>query len=209
MKNVLIKTLATVTVALAASSLASAVPITGGIAFSPTPLQPALSFSQDVAHPLDTDVSFLTPVVTSESGTFAGLSASQIDSSVKFGSVELTGTFPNYSSALLPVIGNGGNLWAFTVDSVNYWFQPTTISLTVGDTGTSWDLGGKGLFSSSANDTTAGTWTLSFSQTGETVNFESTNTVNVPDSSTTALLVGLGLVGIGAYAARRNSLVKA
>jgi len=62
-----------------------------------------------------------------------------------------------------------------------------------------WNIGGTGLASITGFDDTTGNWTLSVVQLGNSVSLAGVldvNTSSLPDGGTTALLLGLGLVGM-------------
>jgi hypothetical protein len=202
MKNVLIKTLAALAVASAVSTVALADPITGGITFGQTN-----SHGVDLTNiaPGVFTAAFSGAATTGGAGTFA---STGIDA-VSIATLTLFGASPSLlTSGDLPgPTDNGGNLWSFSDTGVNYWFQATTLSVT--SAGDGWIVGGAGWFSDNAGDsTTLGTYELTFDAQGDLSSFSSASIVNVPDGGTTALLVGLGLLGLGVYA-RRSKLAKA
>jgi hypothetical protein len=132
-----------------------------------------------------------TPGILSASGSFAGLS----------GAITL---FPvEYNPA------TNGELWSIgTSDS----FDITSFTTSITDVPGFIDLGGSGTITL-GSETQTGTWSLSGSTTGGPQSFqfgETTTPVATPDSGTTALLIGLGLAGVGFGATfQRRKLVKA
>lgn len=213
MKNVLNKTIAGLALALVAGSVAFANPIliNGGITFG----NGDLSFTN--IEPTSADVSFLDGSVGGATGVFHPFAHTTI-ASLTFATILLTGPtgFPDYTGVVLP----SGPLWQFVSGGLDYTFYATTISITPqgpGPDNTSWNLAGNGFFAidGGAYLSTAGTWhlTLSADGTGDNAvtSFESTASssgLGVPDGGTTALLVGLSLVGLGVFA-RRSRLAKA
>jgi hypothetical protein len=198
MKNTLIKTLAAISVALGVSSMAMAnpIPITGSIAFTG-----GTDFN-NVNYLLSTAVSFNNVyVLPFESfGSFAGLN---IGDSVQFSTI-------TFSPATVPT----PDLWSFTDLNTHETYTFDASSITATATGaSSWKFNGLGYFTITGGAThyrtTQGSWILTFNQSGASIAFSSTGVVGgVPDSGTTALLVALGLLGMGGYALR-NRLAKA
>jgi len=102
-------------------------------------------------------------------------------------------------------------LWTLTANGVTYSFDATGPISVALQTSSFLDLQGTGIASISAGgytDTT-GTWTIQESVSGTSFSWGSTAAVApTPDSSSTALLVaiGLGAIGLGAIAHRRNQV---
>jgi hypothetical protein len=182
MKNVFtaIKTLAALTAAFAATNLAQADPITGGISFNGTP-----TFING-----DTAVVFSGSSIDGTTGSFAGATADA--GSLSFSTIILD-----------PLTLPSGNLWQFTDDGVLYSFQATTIGFVSPPSQPVWDLSGAGWISiANGTDTpTLGTWSISYSD-NNILQFEATTGADVPEGGTTALMIGLGMLGLGLFAHR-------
>lgn len=199
MKNTLIKTLAAVSVALGIGSMATAnpIPVSGSVAFT------GGTHFNNVNYLLSTAVSFNNVLVLpfESFGSFAGLN---IGDTVQFSTI-------TFSPATVPT----PDLWSFTDLNTHdtYTFDASTITATA--TGSaSWKFDGAGTIKITgpgpAYAVTDGTWILTFNQSGASIAFSSTgvSTGQVPDGGATALLVVLGLLGMGGYALR-NRLAKA
>ena len=202
-----ITTVAALAAALALGGIAKADPIVGGINFGSIPPfdQPGAALSQVTSDTYD--LSLLNAYITGTNGsTFASVpvpsSAASVD--LSFATILLTGTNPNFTSAALTSpTDNGGDLWQFTSGGTLYTFVPTTFIVTVANQGGfAWLITGTGVFTATGYDDTPGTYSLDFSANGDSTGFASTQEVGVPDSGTTALLLGLGMLAMGAYAFR-------
>jgi hypothetical protein len=103
-------------------------------------------------------------------------------------------------------------LWTFTVGGVTYSFDATSVGIQTQNS-SFLNLQGSGMAYISGGDTTytptIGTWTITDTATTDQFTF-SASTTTVPDSGSTALMIGLGLAGIcvGGIAHRRK-MVKA
>jgi hypothetical protein len=102
-----------------------------------------------------------------------------------------------------PFSGSVTSLWTVTVGSVVYSFDITTLTIAF-QSSYLLDLEGQGtaniVGSSTAYNATSGTWTIQVTGASTILSFQST--AAVPDSGTTAMLIGVGLVGT-ALASRR------
>jgi hypothetical protein len=181
-----LKTLAALAAAFAASSLAQADPITGGIAFSGTP-----TFING-----DTAVSFSGVSIGGGTGSFAGVTADA--GSLSFSTIILD-----------PLALPKNNLWQFTDDGVLYSFQATSIDFSSPPSQPVWDLSGGGTITiANGTDTpTFGTWSITYSD-NNILQFEATTGTQVPDSGATALLLALGVASLCVFE-RRSRLSKA
>jgi hypothetical protein len=206
MNNSLIKTIASLAVALAVSNLASADPITGSVSINGIPTFLNGVVNENATPGAATVVSFSdtgpASGVSTAYGTFAPLLGAT--PAPTFGTISDAGAFANLPTGALTV---NGPLWTDTLGSTTYSFNVTSIFGTSPGAST-WDFSGSGYFAVTGDTDATGTFIITFSEGGESLSFESTS--SVPDNGTTALLVGLGLVAMGVYAAtRRSALPKA
>jgi protein with PEP-CTERM/exosortase system signal len=197
--RIVIKTLAALAVAFAVGNMAKADPITGSISFTGTPTfingNTAVEFSD--AYVSEVPTGSFAPI-----GAFAGWAGAPILS---------PDTVTFHTIIFDPLTIPSGNLWTVTVPGGDtYSIQATSIVFTSPPSYAEWDFAGKGLISITGPvgdyTPTMGSWGITFSQNGQ-LSFEATTGVGVPDGGTTALLVGMGLLGVGFYA-RRSRLSK-
>jgi len=90
-------------------------------------------------------------------------------------------------------------LWSFTIGSVSYWFDATSITIGAQLPGDLY-LYGNGKAYITGYQTTLGTWSITDTTTkkgSKTFTFGA-DSATVPDNGGTALLIGLGLAGIAA-----------
>jgi len=134
-------------------------------------------------------------VVPVESGNYSGTTGAPV-------------TFTPFSftaSAVTP-------LWAFTVGSTSYWFNATgTIDVTQFSIKNAkfLNLSGAGWAYETGYTPTLGTWSITDTSTGSETTFAFGADTTVPDSGSTALLIGLGLAGVAVgMIARRRRLVR-
>jgi hypothetical protein len=99
-------------------------------------------------------------------------------------------------------------LWTFTYGGNTYSFVATSISVLVDNTTTGeLEIGGSGTASITGDvSNPGGHWSIDMTGEGVSEIFGDSASTNVPDSGMTALLIGLGLagVGLGAIAMRRK-----
>lgn len=99
--------------------------------------------------------------------------------------------FDPFTTAITP-------LWTFTVgtgpSAITYSFDLESLKINYRDT-TSIVLAGRGEANITGFDTTDGDWKFTANAGGGTFSFSSTDTV--PDGGATAMLMGVGLLGIG------------
>jgi protein with PEP-CTERM/exosortase system signal len=225
-----------VALALVKVASANPVPITGGIAFGGgavlfTNLN-SIAGTADVTALTETndnatnDPTGLLPTAQVANkngnevgtGTFKNLGpVGPINSSVTFGTFPMSGevTFPIYTTAGAPI---GGDIWSFDIGSTVYTLAnagPVEVTVKTDN----WVLTGNGIFTISGGTyaPTYGVWSIDLTWEGTTADVSDSSfaasdgstgvLVPVPDGGTTALLVGLGLLGIGMYS-RRSRLVR-
>jgi hypothetical protein len=197
MKNILLKTLTALAVTFAVSATAFADPIDGSVAFAGTP-----KFNNANIN-LATQVSFLnTPHPIALGDTSGDFNMISNDYTISLSSLTFGPTTVIPSTALWTIkdLAVGGDTYTFWAST----FTATSPQNNV------WNFSGAGDFDISGPtgsfSSTAGTWIITLSKSGSSFGFESTNTT-IPDGGTTALLVGVGLLGLGLYA-RRSRLAK-
>jgi hypothetical protein len=123
-------------------------------------------------------------------GTFAGLATTP---------VTMTAQGFTFSPGLSPSPIN--DLWSFTAAGITYSFN--LLSATGVFANGSLDLSGQGILQVTGYADTAGTWTLDINGGGDGDNFnfdannEVPNSTAVPDGSSSAMLLGASLTGIG------------
>ena len=83
----------------------------------------------------------------------------------------------------------------FNLDSIFLIDETSTVGVSLWGTGTAYMNG---------RAATTGEWTFSASRNGTDAVFNFSSSTSVPDGGTTALLVGLGLVGMSVVARRRK-----
>jgi hypothetical protein len=86
-------------------------------------------------------------------------------------------------------------LWTFTMGGTTYSFNLNSLTIDY-RAANSIVLSGLGEANITGFDTTPGDWTFTANSGGGTFSFSSTNTV--PDGGATAMLMGVGLLGLGA-----------
>ncbi|HRE79550.1 MAG TPA: VPDSG-CTERM sorting domain-containing protein [Opitutaceae bacterium] len=98
-------------------------------------------------------------------------------------------------------------LWTFTAAGVTYSFTATSVTASFDAVLNIWNVGGLGVASITGKTDTVGSWNFSAGNQGAAFTFLSNATVpaTVPDSGTTALLLGLGLTVVGFVARRKNA----
>ena len=104
-------------------------------------------------------------------------------------------------------------LWSFTVGSVSYWFDATSITIDNQSAGFL-NLSGNGWAYITGYTPTEGTWSITDTNTSKKTSKTFTfgaDSATLPDNGGTALLIGLGLAGIavGMVAQRRRLATKA
>jgi hypothetical protein len=189
MKNLILKSLSVL--ALASFALtAQAIPVSGGISF-------AGGFTSNTGN-LNTATafsSFTNVISTGSTGTLApgvsGLTA--FNPAVLAFNGFTFGTSPNGAGSVTPVLiwtgtGTNGVITTFTLNSI------FTVDHNPFDTVV---IVGSGVFTETGFDATPGTFTFSANQAGGTFSFSLSQAALAPDGGTTALLLGLGLVGVG------------
>jgi protein with PEP-CTERM/exosortase system signal len=222
--------------ALVKVASANPVPITGGIAFGGgavlfTNINSVAGTADVTALTETNDNSITDPSGTLPdaqvankkglevgTGTFANLgSVTPIDASVVFGTFPMSAetTFPIYKDAGAPI---SGDVWSFDIGSTVYTLAnagPVEVTVKTNN----WILTGNGIFTISGGTyaPTYGVWSIDLTWEGTTADVSDSSfaasdgstgvLVPVPDGGTTALLVGLGLLGIGMYS-RRSRLVR-
>jgi hypothetical protein len=97
------------------------------------------------------------------------------------------------------VASESSPLWTFDVGGVTYAFTATSENYAYTTFGTpSLTIGGTGWASITGDTSAFGDWSVQITGTGSTFSFQSNaNVQQVPDSGTTALLISLGLLGVG------------
>lgn len=96
---------------------------------------------------------------------------------------------PSPVAPLWAITSGAGTGFSFTLNAITLVDQATPGFL---------NLGGNGAFSGPGFDTTLGAWSFTVTTTGSLFTWTSGNVANAPDGGTTALLLGLGLLGLGA-----------
>jgi hypothetical protein len=168
--------------------VAKATPISGTVNFDGVAKTNTGRLSTATAF---TSISGVT-VVPNESGNYTGTT----------GAVT---TFTPFAFSALSVTP----LWSFSVGAVNYWFDASgTITVThfvVGST-SFLNISGGGTAYETGFTPTLGTWSITDTSVGTETTFTFGADTAVPDSGATALLIGLGLagVGVGIVAQRRR-----
>jgi hypothetical protein len=199
MNTTYIKSLASLAVAIAVTSVASAIPITGGIAFTSVG---GLGYPLGQLDATNPTLTIQNEFVTSTSGPGTTFNSVPVfTGGITFANVNLTGTGPDFTAASVV----GPVLWSFTSGGETYSFDATSASIAEITTG--WVIGGNGFFTGTGaiNYTdTFGTYHVTLSGDGSVDQVGATSAANLPDNATTALLVGLGLVGMGFYASRKQ-----
>ena len=197
MKNLILKSLGAL--ALASFALtAQAIPITGGISL-------AGAYTSNTGN-LNTATAFTSFTGVVSTGTAGTLASANITNFVTPFTMNgfVFGTAPNGAGNNTPLQiwttgPNGGITTTFTLSSISSVDHNPTDTVTVI---------GNGFFTETGYDQTAGTFIFSANQAGGTFSFSLSHAALAPDGGTTALLLGLGLVGLG-FSARRFKSVKA
>jgi hypothetical protein len=131
---------------------------------------------------------------------------------VSFNNVTVSGAYGDYSGTEGASVTHSGfkfdplfnisipPLWKYTVGTTEYSFDLTTMAIDFRNT-TTIALSGTGYANITGLDETWGTWTFSAQldpnrPKGSTFTFSSTDAV--PDGGATAILLGVGLLGLGA-----------
>jgi len=168
---------------------AVATPINGAISFSGTSVQDNVDLSLVTAF-----TGFSNVVVSSTGGTgdYAPVVSGQ---SVAFSAFTfLPSLIPN------PVVA----LWAFIFDGKTYSFDATGLVISPGTTSHTIAMQGPGIAHITGFEDTPGNWYFSANRAGTTASFSSSSDVvsAVPEPGT-MLLLGMGLVGVGAFSKRK------
>jgi hypothetical protein len=87
-------------------------------------------------------------------------------------------------------------LWTFTFDGLTYSFDATSVNMIANTPADSVTLYGAGTASITGLTDATGIWDMTVSGNGST-NFTFGEANTVPDNGTTALLIGLGVAGVG------------
>jgi hypothetical protein len=166
------------------ASVAKATPITGDINFD--------GIAKTNTGNLATATKFTTisgvTVVPVEDGNYTGTTGTPV-------------TFTPFSFSASGVTP----LWSFVIGSTHYWFDATSITIATQQKNFL-NVEGMGVAYETGFDPTAGNWSITDTGGKATVTFGSAATV--PDSGTTALLVGLGLAGLAVGLAAQRKLVR-
>lgn len=176
-------------------AVAQADPITGTIQFG------ALSSSITSTQLIITNPAY----VTLDSGSYAGIPL------VVPGPSPIV-TFATPITYAPPTVTTGP-LWSFVYNGLTYSFTDLTLSVVGTPTSTFLNIDGTGNASitgpGSTFTTTSGTWSITDTSTNGVDFTFSASTSSVPDNGTTAMLTGLGVVGIaiGALARRKFAQV--
>jgi hypothetical protein len=206
MKNTIIQTSAAIAVALSLSLAAKANPIVGSLGINGSAV---FNGSNGGAYdPTDsTMLEFLPGSVYlapfEDTGSFAGLATGTSGDAVTFSNLVFSP--PTVPTTLWSFtdsgVGGTGDTYTFTPVSVNFTSPSNDVWSFIGQ-GTITITGPVGNYTPTAGDYTI---TLSQSTSGDffSISMESTSAA-VPDSGTTALLLGLGVLAMGAYGLRRK-----
>jgi hypothetical protein len=183
-----------IAVALGSANLAKADPIQGTINFDGVA---TLNGSANGLGTAATAFSTITNVIVapgSQSGDYSVVPDAYSPVTFKAFSFDAAGVTP---------------LWTFAFDGLTYSFDATSVSVIANVPADSITLYGTGEASITGFTDSFGTWDMTVSGNGST-NFTFGDANTVPDKGTTALLIGLGLagVGVGVVAQRRRKLAK-
>ena len=198
MKNLILKSLSVL--ALASFALtAQAIPVSGGISFAGGYTSNTGNLNTATAF-----TSFTNVISTGSTGTLApgtsGLTPFTPAVITAFNGFTF-GTAPGGAGSITPVLiwtgsGTNGVTTTFTLNSI------FTVDHNPFDTVV---IVGLGNFTETGFDNTPGTFIFSANQAGGTFSFSLSQAALAPDGGTTALLLGLGLVGMGLSARRFKS----
>jgi len=171
--------------------LAKATPISGTVNFDGVATTNTGNLNTATAFTSITGVT----VVPAESGNYVGTTGAAT-------------TFTPFAFSAVAVTP----LWSFTVGGVSYWLDATgaiTVNhFTVGST-TFLNLSGSGWANETGFDSTPGVWSITDTSAGKETTFTFGADTTVPDSGATALLIGLGLAGVGVAMIARRRLARA
>lgn len=185
MKTSLINIAGALLLAFSVSNIAKADPITGEIDIAQSGSQAVIDFTANT-------VSFLPSA--------PGLNATVSYTAGSYNSpTDLLGSAVSYSDFTYSPFVGPETIWQISGSTYFILSGITSVNEVGGLV-----LHGTGTAYLSGFDATVGSWSFSANNTGTRFAFSSTNTFSVPDGGTTALLVGLGLVGMGAAAYRRK-----
>jgi hypothetical protein len=182
--------LATILICIMALS-AMAAPITGAISFSGTSVADNEDLSLATAF-----TNFSNVVVSTTGGT-----EDYID--VMSGQAVVFSPF-TFSPMLspLPLV----SLWAFTAGGINYSFDATDVIINSSSSHTL-ALRGTGIARIDGFDDTPGNWYFSANRAGGTASFSASTEVSSVPEPASMLLMGMGLLGIGAFGRRKKSSI--
>jgi len=183
--------------ATAASALLLAFSLSGSLARA-TPIDGTINFDGEAttnSGNLATATSFTsivgTMVVPQETGSYSAIP------------VVTPVTFTPFSFSAAGVTP----LWTLTVAGITYSFNATSIVVDA-QNANFLNLSGTGIASITGDTSTAGTWSITDTSVGGSPTFTFGADSVVPDSGVTALLILLGLAGVGlGVAAQRRKLV--
>lgn len=174
----------------ALSSAASAVSISGGIAFGAAPGASWLpTGGTGIADA--TGIDFIPAAAGALSGFSGQVTNTGAATSDYSGTLGTGVTFADFTFAPLT---NPSSLWSFTSGGLNYSFDMTTVTIELQNAGAI-TLSGNGLANITGFDETNGTWRLSLDNVSSVFSFSSTASV-VPEPAL-VLLLSTGLIGFG------------
>ncbi|MDB6128163.1 MAG: hypothetical protein JWM35_2059 [Verrucomicrobia bacterium] len=184
MKTSLIKIAGLLALAVGFGSVAKAIPITGQIHIDAFASTASVNFSTHTIT-FNGTIPNSNGIVSHTSGDYNGL----------------LGAAANYNNFQYQPF-TSQTLWTITLTPTTY-FVLNAITL-IDETGTvGVSLWGNGTAYMAGHDATYGEWTFSASKNAPDAVFNWSSSTTVPDGGTTAMLVGLGLLGMSVVSRRR------
>lgn len=166
----LLGALATISASVMAGSITGSIGLNGSYTVDTGNVDTATAFT-----------SFTNVEVGTATGDFAGLS----------GTAVVQNTF-GFNPSTTPL-----TLWSFSVGATTYSFDLASLSIASQGDGFL-NLKGTGTLFLTGETPTTASWKLTATQAGAAFEFGDVQTAQVPDGGATAMLLGVGLLGLGA-----------
>jgi hypothetical protein len=136
-----------------------------------------------------------SPFISTETGVYSGV---PLDIPVTFDGFQFN-----------PAVDSVTPLASFSVGSINYSFEATSVTSYYYAPLNEWDIGGNGMAMVTGYSSTPGIWNLNLSQSGDTIVFDSSAAVSPVPEPSTLLLLGGGLVGLAGFARKGSCKCRA
>jgi len=176
----------------------------------------ALSVAAAKAGPLNGSLNFYaTNPPTTDTGNlstateFTSITGTYVEGGATGSYAGLVGDAATFSTPISFTQAGSNLLWTITTTTGTYTFDETSIGVQSPRSTTFLNISGNGVAYFDGTDATYGTWSITDTSTGNSGFTFSASTTVVPDSGSTALLIGLGIaaLAVGVVAQKRKSTV--